>query len=175
MTIQKDQTEQSMENPLDIAEKIAALGSMDAVKESGAFDELMGFIDRGEIQLDGKDGFIQQIIRAGLERGLKSELSSHLGYEKGEVQGQFIANSRNGSYPKTVSTVAGDIDLQIPRDRAGTFAPTLVPKGSRRTGGLDEMIISLYAGGMTVRDIAYHLETTVGTRLSHDTISKITD
>lgn len=175
MTIQKDQAEQSMENASDIAEKIAALGSMDAVKDSGAFDELMGFIDRGEIQLDGKDGFIQQIIRAGLERGLKSELSSHLGYEQGEAHGRFLPNSRNGSYPKTVSTVAGDIDLQIPRDRAGTFAPTLVPKGSRRTGGLDEMIISLYAGGMTVRDIAYHLETTVGTQLSHDTISKITD
>lgn len=175
MTIQKDQAEQSMENASDIAEKIAALGSMDAVKDSGAFDELMGFIDRGEIQLDGKDGFIQQIIRAGLERGLKSELSSHLGYEQGEAHGRFLPNSRNGSYPKTVSTVAGDIDLQIPRDRAGTFAPTLVPKGSRRTGGLDEMIVSLYAGGMTVRDIAYHLETTVGTQLSHDTISKITD
>ncbi|GAA3300085.1 IS256 family transposase [Glutamicibacter nicotianae] len=164
-----------MENPSEIAEKIAALGSMDAVKESGAFDELMGFIDRGEIQLDGKDGFIQQIIRAGLERGLKSELSSHLGYEQGESHGRFLPNSRNGSYAKTVSTVAGDIDLQIPRDRAGTFTPTLVPKGSRRTGGLDEMIISLYAGGMTVRDIAYHLETTIGTQLSHDTISKITD
>lgn len=175
MTIQKDQAEQSMENASDIAEKIAALGSMDAVKDSGAFEELMGFIDRGEIQLDGKDGFIQQIIRAGLERGLKSELSSHLGYEQGEAHGRFLPNSRNGSYAKTVSTVAGDIDLQIPRDRAGTFAPTLVPKGSRRTGGLDEMIISLYAGGMTVRDIAYHLETTVGTQLSHDTISKITD
>ncbi|MGO2081839.1 IS256 family transposase [Glutamicibacter arilaitensis] len=175
MTTQKDQAEKSMEDASDVAEKIAALGSMDAVKESGAFDELMGFIDRGEIQLDGKNGFIQQIIRAGLERGLKSELSSHLGYDKGDGQGRFAPNSRNGAYPKTVSTIAGDIDLQIPRDRAGTFTPTLVPKGSRRTGGLDEMIISLYAGGMTVRDIAYHLETTVGTQLSHDTISKITD
>jgi len=175
MTIQKDQAEQSMENASDVAEKIAALGSMDAVKDSGAFDELMGFIDRGEIQLDGTDGFIQQIIRAGLERGLKSELSSHLGYEQGEAHGRYASNSRNGSYPKTVSTVAGDIELQIPRDRAGTFVPTLVPKGSRRTGGLDEMIISLYAGGMTVRDISYHLETTIGTELSHDTISKITD
>ncbi|MGP5384120.1 transposase, partial [Glutamicibacter arilaitensis] len=155
MTTQKDQAEKSMEDVSDVAEKIAALGSMDAVKESGAFDELMGFIDRGEIQLDGKNGFIQQIIRAGLERGLKSELSSHLGYDKGDGQGRFAPNSRNGSYPKTVSTIAGDIDLQIPRDRAGTFTPTLVPKGSRRTGGLDEMIISLYAGGMTVRDIAY--------------------
>jgi len=175
MTLQKDQVVPSVENASDIANKLAALGSMDAVKESGAFDELMGFIDRGEIQLDGKDGFIQQIIRAGLERGLKTELSSHLGYEQGESQGRLVPNSRNGSYPKTVSTIAGDIELQVPRDRAGTFVPTLVPKGSRRTGGLDEMIISLYAGGMTVRDIAYHLETTVGTQLSHDTISKITD
>lgn len=74
-----------------------------------------------------------------------------------------------------MSTVAADNDLQIPRDRAGTLAPALVPRGSRRTGGPDEMIISLYAGGMTVRDIAYHLETTIGTQLSHDTISKITD
>jgi len=175
MTIQKDQAEQSMENASDIAEKIAALGSMDAVKESGAFDELMGFIDRGEIQLDGKDGKHRSRSSAPDWSGLKSELSSNLGYEQSETHGRFLPNSRNGSYPKTVSTVAGDIDLQIPRDRAGTFTPTLVPKGSRRTGGLDEMIISLYAGGMTVRDIAYHLETTIGTQLSHDTISKITD
>ena len=74
-----------------------------------------------------------------------------------------------------MSTVAGDIDLPIPHDRAGMFAPTLAPRRSRRTGGQDETIISLHAGSMTVRDIAYHLETTVGTRLSHDTISKITD
>lgn len=123
MTVEKDQDQTPMKNASDVAEKLAALGSMDAVKESGAFDELMGFIDRGEIQLDGKDGFIQQIIRAGLERGLKSELTEHLGYEKGDGQGRFAPNSRNGSYPKTVSTVAGDVDLQIPRDRAGTFTP----------------------------------------------------
>lgn len=68
MTIQKDQAEQSIEKASDIAEKIAALGSMDAVKDSGAFDELMGFIGRGKIQLDGKDGFIQQIIILVLQR-----------------------------------------------------------------------------------------------------------
>ena len=72
-------------------------------------------------------------------------------------------------------TEVGDIDLQVPRDRAGSFEPRLVPKGSRRSGGLDEMIISLYAGGMTVRDIQHHLARTLGTELSHDTISKITD
>ncbi len=65
--------------------------------------------------------------------------------------------------------------LAVPRDRDGSFEPRLVPKGSRRAGGLDEMIISLYAGGMTVRDIQHHLARTIGTELSHDTISQITD
>lgn len=175
MTIENEQVEHEMVDASASAEKFAELGSMDAVKESGAFDELMGQIDRGEIELSGKDGFIQQIIRAGLERGLKAELSGHLGYEQHASEGRGSGNSRNGSYAKTVSTVGGDLDLQVPRDRAGTFVPTLVPKGSRRTGGLDEMIISLYAGGMTVRDIAHHLESTVGTELSRETISKITD
>lgn len=175
MTIDFEQGDQQMVDASAMAEKLAALGSMEAVKESGAFDELMAQIDAGEIQLDGKDGFIQQIIRAGLERGLQAELTGHLGYDKHAAEGRGTDNSRNGTYPKTVSTVAGDLEVAMPRDRAGTFTPTLVPKGSRRTGGLDEMIISLYAGGMTVRDIAYHLESTVGTELSHDTISAITD
>jgi putative transposase len=74
-----------------------------------------------------------------------------------------------------VASEIGQIGLDTPRDRAGTFEPRLVPKGSRRLGGLDEMIISLYAGGMTVRDIQHHLARTLGTELSHDTISKITD
>jgi putative transposase len=74
-----------------------------------------------------------------------------------------------------VATKIGEVLLEIPRDRDSSFEPRLVPKGSRRLGGLDEMIISLYAGRMTVRDIQYHLARTVGTELSHDTISKITD
>jgi len=174
-TEQHDHTESTTVDAAAVANKLAAAGSMEAIQESGAFDELMGQIDRGEIELSGKDGFIQQIIRAGLERGLQAELTGHLGYDKHAAEGRGTENSRNGSYPKTVSTVAGDLDINVPRDRAGTFTPTLVPKGSRRTGGLDEMIISLYAGGMTIRDIGYHLETTVGTELSHDTISAITD
>jgi len=174
-TEQHDHTESTTVDAAAVANKLAAAGSMEAIQESGAFDELMGQIDRGEIELSGKDGFIQQIIRAGLERGLQAELTGHLGYDKHAAEGRGTENSRNGSYPKTVSTVAGDLDINVPRDRAATFTPTLVPKGSRRTGGLDEMIISLYAGGMTIRDIGYHLETTVGTELSHDTISAITD
>ena len=99
----------------------------------------------------------------------------HLGYERGDPAGRGSGNSRNGTTPKTVASEVGDLALDIPRDRAGTFEPRLVPKGARRSGGLDDMIISLYAGGMTVRDISDHLARTLGTELSHDTISTITD
>jgi transposase-like protein len=147
----------------------------DRLRESGALDDLFAKIDAGEVQLDGKDGLIQQLIKTGLERGLQAELTEHVGYEKGDPEAALHPNSRNGSFPKRVASQVGDIELEIPRDRDGTFTPTLVPKGSRRLGGLDGMIISLYAGGMTVRDIEHHLVTTIGTEISRDTISKITD
>jgi transposase-like protein len=142
---------------------------------SGALDGLYAMIDAGEVRLEGKDGLIQQLIKAGLERGLQAELTGHLGYEKGDPDASAYANSRNGTSAKTVATSVGDVELAVPRDRAGTFTPTLVPKGSRRVGGLDDMIVSLYAGGMTIRDIEHHLVTTIGTEISRETISKITD
>ena len=147
----------------------------DRLRQSGALDDLFAQIDAGEVQLDGKDGLIQQLIKTGLERGLQAELTEHVGYEKGDPEAPLHPNSRNGSFPKRVASQVGDIELEITRDRDGTFTPTLVPKGSRRLGGLDGMIISLYAGGMTVRDIEHHLVTTIGTEISRDTISKITD
>lgn len=143
--------------------------------ESGMLDDLFAKIDAGEVQLDGDGGFIQQLIKTGLERGLRAELADHVGYEKGDPEAQVFPNSRNGSFPKTVATSVGDVELRIPRDRNGTFAPRLVPTGSRRLSQLDEMIVSLYAGGMTVRDIEHHLESTIGTDLSHETISSITE
>ncbi|MEZ5210202.1 transposase [Gordonia sp. (in: high G+C Gram-positive bacteria)] len=84
-------------------------------------------------------------------------------------------NSRNGYGTKTVATEVGDVELRIPRDRDGSFIPMLVRKGQRRLDGLDAMIVSLYAGGMTIRDIQHHLASTIGTDLSHETISKITE
>ena len=148
---------------------------VEALEASGALDDLYARIDAGEVRFDGRDGLIQQLIKAGLERGLQAELSEHLGYDKGDPDAAAFPNSRNGSSAKTVATSVGDVDLAIPRDRAGTFTPMLVPKGTRRVGGLDDMIVSLYAGGMTVRDIEHHLVSTVGTEISRETISKITD
>ena len=142
---------------------------------AGLFDDLMERVDEGGLKLTGEGGFLPEMIKAVLERGLQAELSDHLGYEKGDAAGRGSPNSRNGSTPKTVRTEVGDVDLDGPRDRNGSFEPRLVPKRARSVGGLDEMIISLYAGGMTVRDIGHHLARTLGTELSHETISKITD
>src|SRR5436190_6997660 len=125
--------------------------------------------------MTGSGGVIPELIKAALERGLEAELADHLGYEKGDLEASLFGNSRNGFTAKTVASQVGEIELATPRDRDGTFTPRLVPKGARRLGGLDEMIISLYAGGMTMRDIEHHLASTIGTELSHETITKITD
>jgi putative transposase len=159
-------TEHEPRSGAEVAARMAACG---------ALDEIFALIDAGELDLTGSDGFIPGLVKAALERGLQAELTGHLGYEKGDPAASLFTNSRNGSTSKTVSTSVGDIDLATPRDRDGTFAPRLVPKGSRRLGGLDEMIVSLYAGGMTIGDIAHHLAGTLGTELSRETISKIID
>jgi putative transposase len=153
----------------------SARDAVNDMLEAGLLDEVMDRVDAGGLTLTGEGGFLPEMIKAVLERGLAAELTGHLGYERGDPAGRGVPNSRNGTTPKRVATEVGDIDLQVPRDRASSFEPRLVPKGSRRSGGLDEMIISLYAGGMTVRDIQHHLARTLGTELSHDTISKITD
>jgi putative transposase len=150
-------------------------GPLDDLLASGALNELFAKIDAGEVQLTGDGGLVPELIKATLERGLAAELADHLGYDKGDASASMFENSRNGTSAKTVATEIGDVELSIPRDRDGSFTPRLVPKGSRRLGGLDDMIISLYAGGMTIRDIGHHLVSTIGTDLSHETISKITD
>jgi putative transposase len=163
---------------MDLVTDEPRLSGADVVQElkaAGDLDRLFARIDAGEIELTGDGGLIPELIKAALERGLNAELSDHLGYDKGDPAASLFANSRNGTTPKTVASQVGDLPLDVPRDRDGTFTPRLVPKGSRRLGGLDEMIISLYAGGMTIRDIRHHLVSTIGTDLSHETISKITD
>ena len=81
----------------------------DALIASGALDDLFAKIDAGEVQFDGPDGLIQQMIKTGLERGLQAELTEHVGYEKGDPEAGFYPNSRNGSFPKTVATNVGDV------------------------------------------------------------------
>jgi putative transposase len=138
-------------------------------------DAALDRIDSDGVQLTGEGGFLPELVKAVLERGLAAELTGHLGYEAHDPAGRGGGNSRNGSSAKTVATEVGPVELAVPRDRNGSFEPRLVPKGERRLGGLDEQIISLFAGGMTVRDIQHHLARTLGTDLSHETIANITD
>lgn len=109
---------------------------------------------------------------------MQAELTEYLGHEpmrRATPTLALHANSRSGASAKIVSTSVGDVDLAIPRDPDGSFAPARVPKDSRSEGGLYDMIVSLYAGGMTIRDIEHHPVSTVGTQISRETISKITD
>jgi len=138
-------------------------------------DQLLASAGERGVALTGEGGFLPEMIRSVLERGMDAELTSHLGYERGDRAGHGSGNSRNGTTPKTVGTEVGDIALDQPRDRNASFASQLVPKGARRLGGLEDMIISLYAGGMTVRDIQHHLAATLGTELSAETISNLTE
>jgi transposase-like protein len=113
--------------------------------------------------------------KAVMERALNAELNAHLGYEKGQEKPAGESNHRNGSSGKTVLGESGAVRLEIPRDRDGTFDPQLVRKGQRRIDGMDQKILSMYARGMTVREIQGHLKELYATDISADLISSVTD
>ena len=123
----------------------------------------------------GEEGLLKQLTKRVAERALQAEMALHLGYEKHATQGNNTGNSRNGVSTKTVRTVHGEIEVDIPRDRNGTFLPQLIGKREKQLNGFDERIISLYARGMSVRDIQSHLAEAYGVDVSSTFISKVTD
>lgn len=123
----------------------------------------------------GSDGLLQQITKALVERAMQAELSHHLGYEKNSSEGKNTGNSRNGSFPKTIKGKRGQLQIDVPRDRAGEFQPQIIKKGQTRFDGFDDKIISMYSRGMTVRDIQSHLKEIYGVDVSPDLISTVTD
>jgi putative transposase len=127
------------------------------------------------VELTGDQGLLTALVRQVLQTGLQVELADHLGYEPHAVEGRGSGNSRNGSYPKTVTTEVGKVTVEVPRDRNGSFEPQTVPKGVRRLDGFNANVISLYAKGMTTGDIQAHLADLYGADISRDTISRITD
>jgi putative transposase len=137
-------------------------------------DEFLAGYETPE-DLLGEEGLFKHLKKALLERALGAELSGHLGYEKGDPAGRGTGNSRNGYSSKTVLTGDGELELAVPRDRNGTFEPLIVPKGERRLDGFDDRIVSLYARGMTVREIRDHLQELYGVAVSPDLISRVTD
>jgi transposase-like protein len=127
------------------------------------------------VALTGDEGLLTSMVKEVLQAGLDVEMADHLGYEPYEPSGRGTGNSRNGGYPKTVSTDVGQVELRMPRDRQGTFEPVTVPKHVRRLEGLGANVISLYAKGLTTGEIQSHLAEIYGTEVSRETISKITD
>ncbi len=123
----------------------------------------------------GNDGLLQQLTKAVVERALQGEMTHHLGYEKHDVAGQNSGNSRNGNSKKTIKGKRGQVDIEVPRDRASEFEPQLIKKGQTRFDGFDDKIISMYARGMTCREIKAHLEEIYGVEVSPDLISTVTD
>jgi putative transposase len=124
-------------------------------------------------ELTGPGGLLSQLAGRVVEAALEAEMTEHIGHEPGGVPG--AGNVRNGATGKTVQTDLGPVEIKTPRDREGTFEPKLVGKRQTRLAGLDEKVLGLYAGGMTVRDISHHLSELYGTGIGRDTISRITD
>jgi len=137
-------------------------------------DQLLANYSKPE-DLTGADGLFKQLKKALIERALGAELTEHLGYEKGDPAGRDSGNSRNGASSKTILTEDGEIEISVPRDRAASFEPQLIAKGQTRFDGFDDKILSLYARGMTVREIQGHLAELYGAEVSPDLISRVTD
>ena len=139
--------------------------------DPAAVDALLG----GRTTMAEMDELFRQMKKVLMERVLRGELTHHLGYASGEAKPGGQKNHRNGSTPKTVLTEDGAISLAIPRDRVGSFEPQLVPKHARRLPKFDQNVLSLYARGMSVRDIQAHLEDLYQVAISPDVISTVTD
>jgi putative transposase len=137
-------------------------------------DELLAEYANPE-DLTGPEGLLKRLTGALVERALQAEMTDHLGYEQGAAEGQGSGNSRNGNGKKTLRTDQGEVTVEVPRDRNGTFEPKLVKKHQRSFKGFDDKILSMYARGMSVRDIQAHLAEIYGTEISPDLISSVTN
>jgi putative transposase len=149
--------------PEPTPEEVAALAVVRRAREQG-------------LSLTGPDGLLKQLTKTVLETALNQELTEHLGHDKNGKADPQSGNVRNGTRPKTVLTEAsGQVGIEVPRDRAGTFEPRIVRKRQRRLTGVDEIVLSLYAKGLTTGEISAHFEQIYGASVSKETISRITD
>ena len=149
----------------------------DPTAEEVAARELVRLAQEQGLSLTGPDGLLKQFTKNVLETALNEEMTEHLGHEKNRAPGERdSANVRNGTRTKTVLTHAtGQVQLEVPRDREGTFEPVIVKKRQRRLGEVDEIVLSLYARGLTTGEIAAHFEQIYGASVSKETVSRITD
>jgi putative transposase len=148
---------------------------MDKLKQA-LQEELANRLKAGKVKSTGDlSDIFQELFREGVQEMLKAEMDEHLGYEKHAPESVTFSNSRNGKTSKTVRTKLGNIALEVPRDRDGTFNPQVVPKRSRIMSDIEDHVLSLYTHGMTTRDIESHIREIYGVEMSEATISHITD
>jgi putative transposase len=138
-------------------------------------EAVMNSADAGGLELLGEGGVLAELTKRILERGLNEELTAHLGYEAGDTAGRGSGNNRNGTSAKKVLTEIGAVDLDVPRDRNGSFEPKLVPTHTRRLEQFDSNIVHLYARGLSTRDITRELKRMYHVDVSPALISKVTD
>src|SRR6266516_5284996 len=144
--------------------------------EEKVAEELVARAREQGLSLTGPDGLLKQLTKTVLETALNQELTEHLGHDKHGPAGNDTGNVRNGTRPKTVLTEGtGQVGIEVPRDRDGTFEPQIVHKRQRRLSGVDEMVLSLYAKGLTTGEIYAHFAKLYGASVSKETISRITD
>jgi putative transposase len=157
----------------------AAVPKKNDPADAGVDAELVGrLVEQARaagLQLTGDGGLLQQLTKRVLEAALDGEITDHLGYDKGDPAGKNGQNSRNGSRAKTVLTEVGPVEVAVPRDRGGSFEPRIVKKRQRRLTGVEDMVISLSAKGLTTGEIQAHLAEVYGADVSRQTISTITD
>jgi putative transposase len=140
----------------------------------GVLDELLAGV-RGEEEIVGPDGLLSQLTKRLVERAMEVELTDHLGFEPHQEPPGGAGNARNGSTPKTLLIEHGSVQIDAPRDRAGSFEPQIVRKRQRRFEGFDEKILALYSRGLSTRDIEAHLQEIYGVKVGRDLISRVTD
>lgn len=162
--------EEQVPGPSSALEPTSVLPPMQLLAE-----QLVAAARSSGLELTGADGLLTGLTKQVLETALQVEMAEHLGYDRHDQLGRLSGNSRNGFTPKTVRTDIGEVTLAVPRDRAGTFEPVVVPKHQRRLAGFDQAVLSLYAKGMTTGDIAAHLAEVYDTEVSRELVSKVTD
>jgi putative transposase len=156
---------ESQQPPEEVVDRLTEL------LPEGALDDAVRGLKPEE--LSGPGGLLSQLAGRVVEAALEAEMTEHLGHPPGgRPQGP---NVRNGGTPKTVQSDLGPVDVRTPRDRDGSFAPQILPKRATRLAGLDEKVLGLYAGGMTVRDISEQLSELYGVQVGRDTVSRVTD
>jgi putative transposase len=167
----------SFDGPVDDAERAVLPPAVDPIGDARK-DMAARLVEQAQaegVNLVGPGGLLAELTKRVLELGLEVEMSEHLGYDKHAVAGRDGGNSRNGTRTKTVITEIGPVSIDVPRDRDGSFEPATVRKRQRRLEGVDAMVLSLFAKGLTTGEISAHLVEVYGTEVSKETISKITD